>query len=181
MAEIRRAGVLLAMLSLLGPIPGHAADRVPDYVAAAIADPARPSQQVAHDADRKPGALLTFAGVKPGDRVADFMSGGAYFTRLFSRIVGKTGHVYAFLPDEQLKNCAPEETTGTRAIEHDGSYANVSVLTGPVARFRAPEPLDLSGRRSISTTCTIPSWGPPTSARSRRRCSTRSSPGASCW
>ncbi len=143
MAEIRRAGVLLAMLSLLGPIPGHAADRVPDYVAAAIADPGRPPQQLAHDADRKPGALLTFAGVKPGDRVADFMSGGAYFTRLFSRIVGKTGHVYAFLPEEQLQNCAPEETAGTRAIEHDGSYANVSVLTGPVARFRPPEPLDL--------------------------------------
>jgi len=40
------------------------------------------------------------------------MSGGAYFTRLFSRIVGKTGHVYAFLPEEQLKNCAPEETAG---------------------------------------------------------------------
>src|SRR5256885_2408059 len=143
MAEIRRAGVLLAMLSLLGPIPGHAADRVPDYVAAAIADPARPSQQVAHDADRKPGALLTFAGVKPGDRVADFMSGGAYFTRLFSRIVGRTGHVYAFLPEEQLKTGAREETAGTRAVERDGGYANVSVLSGPVARFRPPEPLDL--------------------------------------
>ena len=71
------------------------------------------------------------------------MSGGAYFTRLFSRIVGKTGRVYAFLPEEQLKNCAPEETAGTRAVQHDGSYANVRVLTAPVARFRPPEPLDL--------------------------------------
>ncbi len=141
--DISRAGLLLAVLSLLGSIPGHAADGVPDYVTSAIADPARPAQQVARDADRKPGALLAFAGVKPGDRVADFMSGGAYFTRLFSRIVGKTGHVYAFLPEEQLKNCAPEETAGTRAVERDGGYANVSVLSGPVARFRAPEPLDL--------------------------------------
>jgi len=143
MSEISRAGVLLAVLSFLGPIPGQAAGAVPDYVAAAIADPARPPQEVARDAQRKPGAVLAFAGVKPGDRVADFMSGGAYFTRLFSRIVGKTGHVYAFLPEEQLKNCAPEETAGTRALEHDGSYANVSVLTAPVARFRPPEPLDL--------------------------------------
>jgi len=143
MTEISRACLLLAVLSLLGPIPGQAADVVPDYVVAAIADPARPLQQVASDAERKPGAVLAFAGVKPGDRVADFMSGGAYFTRLFSRIVGKTGRVYAFLPEEQLKNCAPEETAGTRAVEHDGSYANVSVFSAPVARFRPPEPLDL--------------------------------------
>jgi predicted methyltransferase len=143
MTKISRAGLLLAALSLLGPIPGQAADGVPDYLMAAIADPARPPQQLARDAERKPAAVLAFAGVKPGDRVADFMSGGAYFTRLFSRIVGNTGHVYAFLPEEQLKNCAPEETAGTRAIEHDASYANVSVVTAPVARFRPPEPLDL--------------------------------------
>ncbi len=77
MTEISRASLLLAVLSLLGPIPGLAADVAPDYVVAAIADPARPPQQVARDADRKPGAVLAFAGVKPGDRVADFMSGGA--------------------------------------------------------------------------------------------------------
>src|SRR5256886_16363759 len=112
MADIGRPGVLLAILFWLGPTRGHAADRVPDYVAAAIADPGRPPQQLAHDADRKPGALLTFAGVKPGDRVADFMSGGAYFTRLFSRIVGKTGHVYAFLPEEQLQNRSEERRVG---------------------------------------------------------------------
>jgi len=34
--------------------------------------------------------------------VADFMSGGGYFTRIFSRVVGSSGRVYAFLPDEQL-------------------------------------------------------------------------------
>jgi predicted methyltransferase len=137
------ASVLLAALAVLGPVPGRAAAIVPDYVTRAIADPARPPEQVARDAQRRPGAVLAFAGVRPGDRVADFMSGGAYFTRLFSRIVGSTGHVYAFLPEEQLKNCAPEETAGTRALEHDGRYANVSVMTGPVGRFRPPEPLDL--------------------------------------
>ena len=121
------ASVLLAVLTVLEPIPGHAEGLVPDYVASAIADPARPPAQVAHDAQRQPGEVLAFAGVRPGDRVADFMSGGAYFTRLFSRIVGNTGHVYAFLPEEQLKNCAPEETAGTRAIEHDGRWHDYQV------------------------------------------------------
>jgi predicted methyltransferase len=137
------ASVLLATLAMLGTVAVRAAAVVPDYVTRAIADPARPPGQLAHDAQRQPGAVLAFAGVRPGDRVADFMSGGAYFTRLLSRIVGNTGRVYAFLPEEQLKNCAPEETAGTRALEHDGSYANVSVMTGPVGRFRPPEPVDL--------------------------------------
>ena len=147
-----RARTLVALLPLLaatatrgvpaGPAaPATAA--LPDYVASALADPARPPEHVARDADRRPGEVLAFAGVKPGDRVADFMSGGAYFTRLFSRIVGGTGRVYAFVPEEQLKNCAPEETAGTRALRTDRHYANVSVLTAPVAHFRAPEALDL--------------------------------------
>ena len=87
--------------------------------------------------------MLSFASVGPGDRVADFMSGGAYFTRLFSRVVGDRGHVYAFLPEEQLKNCAPFETAGTRALVGDAHYANVTVLRAPVDRFSSPEPLDL--------------------------------------
>jgi len=138
---ISLAGVLLAVWALFGAQPGSAA--VPtDYVAAAIAAADRPPEQVARDAERQPEAVLTFAGVKPGDRVADFMSGGGYFTRLFSHIVGRNGHVYAFLPEEQLKNCSPDEVAGTRALEH-GVYSNVSVLTAPVGRFRLPEPVDL--------------------------------------
>ncbi len=137
-----RAGALFAMLALLGAQPGRT-DGVADYVAAAIAAPNRPPEQVANDVRRRPEAVLTFSGVKPGDRVADFMSGGGYFTRLFSHIVGRSGHVYAFLPDEQLTNCSPDEVAGTQALEHDGSHANVSVLTGPVNQFRPPEPVDV--------------------------------------
>ena len=144
---IARALVLLAVLpvsALLSAPPACAGTGTPaDYVGAAIAAPERPPEQIARDAERRPEAVLRFAGVKPGERVADFMSGGGYFTRLFSHIVGKAGHVYAFLPDEQLRNCSPDEVAGTRALEHAGAYPNVSVLTGPVNRFRPPEPVDV--------------------------------------
>src|ERR1700730_3869444 len=109
----------------------------------AIADPTRPPEQVARDADRKPAEVVALAGLRPGARVADFMSGGGYFTRIFSRVVGSSGRVYAFLPDEELANCKPEEVAGTRAIEHNAAFANAAVLTGPANSFRAPEPLDL--------------------------------------
>ena len=109
----------------------------------AIHDLSRPSNQVAQDESRKPAQLLVFSGVKPGDKVVDFMSGNAYFTRLLSAIVGSSGHVYAFLPTEQLNSCGPEEIAGTRLVEHDVHYPNVSVLSGPVNQFIAPEKLDL--------------------------------------
>ena len=71
------------------------------------------------------------------------MSGGAYFTRLFSRVVGSTGRVYAFLPTEELKNCSPEEVAGTRAVEHNPAYGNVAVVTGAANGFHTPERLDM--------------------------------------
>ena len=116
---------------------------VPAFVRAAVADPARAATQIEVDARRKPAELIAFAGLKPGDRIADFMSGNAYFTRIFSRIVGPKGRVYAFLPTQELANCAPGETVGTRALERDEHYRNVRVVIGAADRFAVPELLDM--------------------------------------
>ena len=59
-----------------------------------MAEPSRPAADKAADADRKPAETLAFAGVKPGQTVADFFPGGGYFTRLFAKAVGN-GKVYA--------------------------------------------------------------------------------------
>ena len=112
-------------------------------LSAALSDPARPAQEVQLDALRKPAEVIAFAGVNSGDRVADFMSGNGYFTRIFSRIVGPTGRVYAFIPAQQLANCSASETAGTRAFEHDARYGNVKVLIDAADRFALPEPVDL--------------------------------------
>jgi predicted methyltransferase len=117
--------------------------RIPPSVAAALSDPRRPSLQVKLDATRKPGATIAFSRVKAGENVADFMPGNAYFTRILSEVVGPQGRVYAFIPEEQIANCAPREIAGTQAIAHDPSYSNVTVLTGSLANFRVPEKLDL--------------------------------------
>ncbi len=112
-------------------------------VSAALADPARPSEEVRLDVLRKPAELIAFAGVKPGDRVADFMSGNGYFTRIFSRVVGPTGRVYAFIPAQELVNCSAGETAGTKALERDTRYGNVEVLIDAANRFAVPEPVDV--------------------------------------
>jgi predicted methyltransferase len=134
---------LVPVLSVLA-CAGHAsADNVPASVAAALSDPRRPAEQVRLDATRRPALILAFAQVKSGDRVADFMPGNGYFTRILSDVVGPTGRIYAFNPAEQIKNCPPSEIAGSQAIARDPSYANVTLLTGSLANFRIPEKLDL--------------------------------------
>src|SRR5262250_1377668 len=72
-------------------------------VTMAGADPSRPDSDTTRDADRKPAQTLEFAGIKPGDQVADSVADAGYFTRLFASIVGSTGHVYAVEPTPFFK------------------------------------------------------------------------------
>jgi predicted methyltransferase len=126
---------VLSLLSALLPLSAHADTQIPAVITAAVADPHRPTDQVKLDPARKPAQLLAFAELKAGDRVADFMPGNGYFTRIMSDVVGAKGHVYAFLPTEQLANCAPSEVAGTKALERDPNYANVYVLSAATANF----------------------------------------------
>jgi len=68
---------------------------IPEYIKAAVAEPTRPDRDRQRDADRKPEQVIAFAGIKPGDRIGELMPGGGYFTRIFCRVAGPSGHVYA--------------------------------------------------------------------------------------
>jgi predicted methyltransferase len=132
-----------AAIALIGLLMSQFAHADPATFAKALADPARPVAQTEKDAARRPAELIAFAGLKPGDRIADFMSGGGYFTRIFSGVVGPRGHVYAFAPTEEIRTCEPEETAGTLNLSRERTYRNVTVEVGPVGDFAAPEPLDM--------------------------------------
>ena len=119
------------------------AEETPKSIVDAVEDVSRPAEQRALDAFRRPAQVIAFAGVGPGDRVAEFMPGNAYFTRILSRIVGPLGRVNAFTPEEQIKNCDPSEVAGSRAIEHDPQYANVVPLLASVNAFSVPEKVDV--------------------------------------
>jgi predicted methyltransferase len=137
--------VLLFIAALSAAATGIAAPdiAVPPTVIAALADSHRPAEQSKLDAQRKPAQMIAFAGVKTGDQVADFMPGNGYFSRILSKIVGPAGKVYAFTPEEQIKNCEPSEMAGSRAIEHNPAYRNVAQLAGPVNYFSTPRKLDV--------------------------------------
>ncbi len=115
----------------------------PAALAAAVADAARPAVDTAQDADRKPAQTLAFSGVKPGDRVADYVADDGYFTRLFSSVVGPKGRVYAVEPTEffRYKSFPPAiaELQGN-AVAHP----NVIVTTAAALEgLSFPEKLDL--------------------------------------
>jgi predicted methyltransferase len=132
---------LAGLLSLLVCAGAYAAQSLPAYITAAVNDAGRPDADKARDADRKPGEVIAFAGIKPGEKVADFLPGGGYFTRLFAKTVGPKGHVYAFIPDEVLKLRATA-ADGIKALAAAPGYANVSVVQAPASEFKASEPLD---------------------------------------
>jgi predicted methyltransferase len=95
--HILLAGLTLAML----PAPAMLSPAIASP-ATAVADPGRPAEDKARDADRKPAAMLAFAQVKPGQTVIDYIPSKGYFTRLFSAAVGPKGQVYAVTPQLML-------------------------------------------------------------------------------
>lgn len=133
---------LLGFGLLLALNAGFAHAGTPAYIADAIADKARPAADSAGDAARKPAELIAFAGIKPGDKIADVMPGGGYFTRLFSNIAGARGHVYAIVP-ETVEKAKPKALDGIRSLVADPAYANTSLLVRSYQDLGAGEPLDV--------------------------------------
>ncbi len=64
-------------------------------IAAILADPSRPAADRERDAGRMPGQVLAFFDIGPGDKVADLLCGGGYYTRILVPLVGEEGEVYA--------------------------------------------------------------------------------------
>ncbi len=126
-----------AVLALAAPAAQTLAAGAPAYIAAAVSNASRPAADTARDPERKPAQVLAFAGVKPGDKVGEFIPGGGYYTRLLSGIVGAKGHVYALWP-EGLAKARPQMVDASRAIG-----PNVSVATYGEGALPIPEKLDV--------------------------------------
>jgi predicted methyltransferase len=122
-----------------------AAPSIPSYINAAIADPNRPDTDKQRDASRKPAQTLEFAGVHPGEQIGELVPGGGYFTRLFSKAVGPTGHVYAMVPPRPANPSAnnPDRGAAVAALAADPNYPNISVVELTMGKVTAPVPLDL--------------------------------------
>jgi predicted methyltransferase len=104
---------------------------------AAIALAGRPAEDTARDAARKPAAMVEFAGMKSGDKVLELLPGGGYFTRIFSKVLGANGKLYAAVPDPKGSDAEP----AAAAIAAQPGYDNVMVVS--IAPLPPMPPLDV--------------------------------------
>lgn len=109
----------------------------PVWADAAMADPRRPEADRARDELRQTRAMLEFIGLRPGMAVADIRPEEGFFTRLFSVMVGDTGRVYAFVPNQ---TAARENAFGDALA---AEFPNVVRLTGKLEEMAFDRLLDV--------------------------------------
>lgn len=116
---------------------------MPAYILTATQSSDRPAADAQRDANRHPADLIAFAGLKPGDSVADIMPGGGYFTRIFANVVGPKGHVYATIPSEFLAVKA-NAADAIKSLAAEPSFGNVTTVVTPTAQTGHGETLDMA-------------------------------------
>ena len=138
-----RVSALLLLAAVALPATAATAPAIPPVIARAVADPTRPPEDIARDANRKPGETLAFLGLRPGMKVADYIANSGYFTRLFADVAGPCGHVYAVELDEIIG--FPNVARGYADLKSwAADKPNVTVTTTPIAdSMNFPEKLDL--------------------------------------
>jgi predicted methyltransferase len=76
-----------------GPGQEHGSISV-DAIRSAVTDGARPEEDRARDADRRPVEVLEFLRVEPGMRVAELMAASGYYTEILAGVLGDEGQLY---------------------------------------------------------------------------------------
>ncbi|MBC2668048.1 class I SAM-dependent methyltransferase [Novosphingobium piscinae] len=127
------ATLLAGAAALVLTVPAAAKPAAP--IVAAVADKARPADDVARDAARKPADMLAFAQVRPGLKIGELLPGNGYFTRVFAKAVGARGTVYAWLPGSGANRMTERFDPILK------TYSNVKLVRGD--GLAAPEKLDM--------------------------------------
>jgi predicted methyltransferase len=74
--------------------------------------------------------------------VLDLIPGDGYWTRIFSKIVGPEGKVYAVWPEPYARTATGNVQT-LRQLSADKYYGNIVTEVQPTTMLTAPEPLDV--------------------------------------
>ncbi|OYY75626.1 MAG: methyltransferase [Sphingomonas sp. 28-62-20] len=135
-----RAIMMLGAIALAAPVLARDAPRAD--IAAAVAAPGRPAEQIKLDEGRKPAAILAFEGLKPGMKAADIMAGAGYYTEIMARVVGPKGHVTAYEPVQFMPTDDKGKAVWSSLIARN---ANVTQTAYPFDAFAAaPASLDFA-------------------------------------
>lgn len=129
------SAVLLLGVSGFAPAPQDAS-----AYAEVLASSDRLAADRARDEGRRAAETLAFAQVRAGQKVADMIIGGGYFTRIFAAAVGEEGSVVAWQPAEFI---AFQASYGESLTTVDEAYENVAAIRSPIGAPEFPDGLDL--------------------------------------
>jgi len=131
---MRKSGLALA---LLFAAPVLAKGPPPANVAAAVAGGGRPKAATDLDEVRRPVEVLRFLGLRRGDRAADLLAGGGYYSEIMGRAVGPGGSVIAW------NNRAGDEKAAAAWHALSQRVPNAHLMVVPADRLRlAPSSFD---------------------------------------
>ena len=91
--KIIKSIILVSLL--MSVISESLAEKLSAPIRSAIKHSERSEADRARDTGRKPGLVLQFSGIEPGQTVLDLFSGGGYYTEILSHYVGGDGRVVA--------------------------------------------------------------------------------------
>lgn len=128
---MRQLKILAAALALSVSTASVAAAPKPPTIAAAVAAQDRTADNVQLDAGRKPVAVLSFLGLRPGMQVLDLFGANAYWAEIEAPVVGPRGHVTVWQPSQFYR-----EKTKQSFAAFAAKHPNVSIVTSP---FEAPD------------------------------------------
>jgi len=113
---------------------------VPKPIVDAVAAPDRTVEDRALDAGRKPGEVLAYFKVAPGQNILELFAGGGYTTELLRRTVGDAGKIYAQNTKEIMDKFArkPWEARAAKPVN-----AGVVPVERPIDDPFPPEAKDL--------------------------------------
>jgi predicted methyltransferase len=125
-----RFGIMLAAVAAVAvPMAVVAKSDVAPAIAKALADPAR-ADQATDDVRRHAAEVVAFSGAKPGWQVVDFLPGQGYWTRIFTGVVGPTGHVYAAWPSASgERNKATIDALNARKLSNVTAAVDAALIT----------------------------------------------------
>jgi predicted methyltransferase len=125
--SLRKIGRLLTLTCVLAAC---ATTRPAADYHAVLTNFARPENERALDAIRKPQEVMAFYGVNNGDKVGDISAARGYYTAILSQLVGPEGLVYS-------ANAAPRPDLHER-VKQPG-MSNVRILDGPLDKVALPQ------------------------------------------
>jgi predicted methyltransferase len=104
-------------------------------LATILASTTRPQSDRDGDAARKPAEVIRFFGIERGDKVADLLTGGGYWTRILVPLVGPEGRVYA----GNNPFFAKYYTEPFNKLLAEPAFKNVVRIDGPVDKLALPK------------------------------------------